>query len=133
MIKIVLGYAQLSLFPLSLDDVEAIPALQGRPNLRPVRVDTTSITSHLKGLARNCSTHVGASDLWEKRWSSKVVDPLLPLLLGLLGWVDVLDTLTLGLLDGVADPADLDLNGRWAIGEKSRTVGTVKMEQIRVA
>lgn len=121
------------LYSLSLDDIEAIPALQSRPNLRPVRVNATSITSHLEGLARNCSTHVGASDLREECGSSKVVDPLLPLLLSLLGWVDILDALTLGLLNGVADPADLDLDSRWAVREQRWTMGTVKMEEVGVA
>lgn len=47
---------------------------------------------------------------WEERDIAQRVDLLFPLFPRLVGWVDVLDSLLVHLLDGIRDPAALNLD-----------------------
>lgn len=56
---------------------------------------------------------------------------MLPSLGGVLGGVDVLETLLVRLLDRILDPTALDLDGRWAVGEESGSVRAVQVVAVR--
>lgn len=53
----------------------------------------------------------------QERNIAQLIDTFLPLPAGFLRWIDVLDTLAVDELDGVADPAALDFDAGGAIGE----------------
>ena len=56
---------------------------------------------------------------------------MLPGLGGFFSGVDVLETLLLRLFDRVLDPAALDLNRRWTVGEEGRSVRAVQVVAMR--
>lgn len=103
--------------PSRLDRLKSLPPIQISSDLRTIIIHATSIARHLESLARDRTTHIRRLRGREQRWSGQIVDTLLPFVAGFFGWVHVLQTLTLDLLDGIADPTDLDLNGGWAVGE----------------
>lgn len=69
------------------------------------------------GTIQTYTTHVCTARGWEERRRSQGVDSLLPLVAGLLGRVDILDALTIDLVDGVPDPPGLDLDTAGPVGE----------------
>ena len=90
-------------------------------------------SSHFEGLARQTAAHIGADSSREKGWRSKIVDPLLPLIAGLLCWVNVLDVITVHLVDRVLDPSSLDLDTAGTVGKQGWTVWAVQVEHVGVA
>jgi len=48
-------------------------------------------------------------------------------------WVDVFDTLSLNLFDGMSDPSALHLDGSRAIRQEGRTTRAVEVERVRIS
>lgn len=87
----------------------------------------------LKRLARNVAPHVRRLARGEERRGADVVEAPLPLPARLGGRVDELEPLPVDGVDGVADPAALDLDARGAVAEEGGAVGAVEVEHVGVA
>ena len=83
------------------------------------------IACRLERLTGHGAAHVRALGRGEESAVCEIEDALLPGVLGFDGWVDVLKVVLDGELDGVADPAALDLDGGRAVGEEGGALGTV--------
>lgn len=59
---------------------------------------------------------------------AQLVDLGLPSSAGPVGGVDVLDVVTLALLDDIGNPSALDLDRCWTVGQQSRALRTVEVE-----
>lgn len=87
----------------------------------------------LERLARNVAPHVRRLARREERRGAEVVEAPLPLPARFRGRVDELEPLPVDGVDGVADPAALDLDARGAVAEEGGAVGAVEVEHVGVA
>lgn len=98
-----------------------------------VGADASRVASHLVFLPRHRAAHVRASRGREESRVAEVVDSLLPLVARFLARVDVFDFLVVGELDGITDPAVLDLDAGRTIGEERRSMRPVQVEHVGIA
>lgn len=89
-------------------------------------------TYHFDLLAGDSAAHVCAAGGREQGGVAELIDALLPCLGRILRRIDVLETLLVDELDRVLDPATLDLNRRWTVGEERWTVRAVQVEPAMV-
>jgi hypothetical protein len=85
-------------------------------------------TYHFNLLAWYRTAHVCGSGSREESGIAEFLDALLPGLGRFFGRVNVLEALAICKLDRVLDPAALDLNRRWSVGEKCGAVWAVQVE-----
>lgn len=117
----------------SSDRPEPSPVWERLPDLLCILGDTSSITGHLECLSWQTTSHIGGFDSGEQRNVGELIDMLLPRHGGLLGGVDILELLALNLLDGVDDPAALDLDRGRSVGEEGGALWSIEMEHVGVA
>ncbi len=86
-----------------------------------------SIVRLLKRLVGLAAAHIRTLHSREQGDIAQMVDLLLPLRLRILRGVDVVDTLPLAGLDHVGDPAALDFDCGWAVGEQGWALGAVEI------
>lgn len=110
---------------LGLYGLESDEAGQDGPDLLDVQWDAAGVIDLFKSLAGDGTTHVGALGGGEEGHVTQFVDPVFPLPTRLLGRVDVLEALPVGELDGVADPARLDLDAAGPVAQECGTVRAV--------